>query len=124
MAIGLAGAGGCLRTTSMASVSTSTLQASVKALCASRLRMRTAAGLLRLVGAAPFTEDGREAARIQQRAGPGIDHFDLVDATVAVVQRACHVARPWQRLDHHPFHRIVIFLGVAAVEVVDADGRG
>jgi len=43
--IGLAGAGSCLRTTSSASVSMSTLQTTENALRSSRLRMRTFTGL-------------------------------------------------------------------------------
>jgi hypothetical protein len=130
--IGLAGAGGCLRTTSMALVSTSTVQTTEKALRSSRLRMRTRTGwsglgkrtdswkprLMRPASSvlrhSPNTvEKPREYSNV---AGLRIHHFHHIVAAVGVVEGAAHVARPRQRFDHHALERVVLVKRVAAVE--------
>ena len=84
--------------------------------------LERARGGFRFVGTGPFTENGGEAARIQHLARLDIDHFQQVVATVAVIDGARQVARPWQGLDQHALDRIMLAQRIAAVLVIEAHG--
>ncbi len=80
--------------------------------------------LRRFLGRLPLAVDRREASRVQHAASSGILHLEEVLAEVRAIDRLLRIARPLERLDHDAIDAEDLLLGVAGVEVVDAQRPG
>jgi hypothetical protein len=78
----------------------------------------------RLARRFPFAVDAAETPRPGDGAGAGIDDFEQVFAPQCFVDRAVHVAGPWQRLEHDLVQTEYLHLVISGMIEVDTHGGG